>query len=380
MSHIDLPDFKIDPSKIPEVRLRFIHFQNYKAFDDVRFDFTENNQCKSFICFHGPNGSGKTTILETISLIFSRLDGREEDKIKALLGKSVRHIDGIQKAIYNDEDFLITAGLSSSIGDYEVQINKKGFLKNHPPEIKNIVYRLYYWARYDQELHRFQLIRSKWPIFKELFESVTGFKIEETKSIFNESEDPVQSEILHKYVLGFIIHKPDEIISHKECSAGERKIIKSFSTLLNKEYNPTIVCVDNAETHVETGRHIQLIESMKKCFASSQIFVSTHSYQLSRNFGNRSQLYDLRLFRLPHIVQKEPWRLYVADEIRDGISKLKSVMNPNEKISQLIMQGENLLNQCYQEKEMHNLFLDSERFLTSACTVFIGDLVSYCEK
>jgi len=377
---MDLPDFKIDPSKIPEVKIKFIHFQNYKAFDDVMFDFTENGQCKSFICFHGPNGSGKTTILETISLIFSRLEGREKDKIRALLGKSVRHIDGVQKAIYNDEDFLITAGISSSIGNYEVQINKNGFLKNHPSEIKDIVYRLYYWARYDQELHQFQLMRSKWPIFKDLFESVTGFEIEETKSVFNESEDPVQSEILDKYVLGFMIHKPDEIISHKECSAGERKVIKSFSTLLNKEYNPTIVCIDNAESHVETGRHIQLIESMKKCFNGSQIFVSTHSYQLSRNFGNRSQVYDLRLFRSSHLIQKEPWRLYIADEIKDGISKLKSVMNPSEKISQLIIQGENLLSQCYQNEEENNLFLNSEKFLTSASSIFIGDLVSYYKK
>jgi AAA15 family ATPase/GTPase len=377
MSNDFLPDFKIDASKIPEVKIKSIRFQNFKAFDDATFDFMDGNQCSNFVCFYGPNGCGKTSILETITLIFSRLEGREADHLKALLGKSVRHIKGHQSAIYNDEDFLITAAIHSSIGDYEIQINKKGFIKDHPAKIKEMVYRLCYYARYDQELNQFQLARSTWPIFKDLFESVTGFEIEEQVGVFNESSDPIQAVILRKYVLGFWVHKPDEIISHKECSAGERKIIKSFSTLLNKEYMPSVVCIDNAEMHVESGRHINLIESIKRCFPASQIFVSTHSYQISKNFGNKKQLYDLRLLRASSLIKEEPWRLYIADEIKDGISKLKSITTNKEIVDVLITDGNSIIEKCFREDNVGCIIETAEEFLRKAVSLYIGDLVYY---
>lgn len=380
MSNIVLPNFKIDPSTIPSAKIKSIAFHKFKAFEDVFFDFMDGDKCKNFICFHGPNGSGKTTILDAITLIFSRLEGRELKHLKALLGKSVRHVDGAQAAIYNDDDFLITAQIRSSIGDYEVQINKSGFIKDHPLEIKEIIYRLCYYARFDQELHQFQLNRQHWATFKDLFESITGFSIEEKEGVFDESNDPVQANILKQYVLGFWVHKPDETISHKECSAGERKIIKSFSTILNKEYMPSVACIDNAEMHVEAGRHIQLIESMKRCFPDSQIFATTHSYYISRNFGDRSQLYDLRMIKASNILKSQPWRLYLGDEIRDGLLKIKS-MTMDEKMSKwMITQGENLLKSCYEDENIESLVASSERFLSNVASVFIKDIVSYYKK
>lgn len=380
MSSIILPDYQIDSSNIPLIRIKSIHFKNYKAFDDAFFDFTDNNECQSFICFHGPNGCGKTTILEAITLIFSRLDGREEKNIKALLGKSVRHIEGNQTALYDDNDFLITANIHSSIGNYEVQINKTGFVKDHPQEIKDLVYRICYYARFDQELHQFQLNRNKWNLFKDLFQSVTGFKVEEKEDVFSASDDPVQSEILNKYVLGFWIKKPDETISHRECSAGERKIIKSFSTLLNKEYMPSIVCIDNAEMHVEAGRHINLIESMKRCFPDSQIFASTHSYQISRSFGNKKQLYDMRLLKTSEIVKEEPWRLYVIDEIKDNISKLNSVTKDKHLAVLYIEESNNLIEKILVCKDKDAIIEESCAVLKKSLEFYVNDISTHIIK
>lgn len=378
MSEISLPDFDITPDEIPSIRIKSIHFKNYKAFEDVYFDFTDNGIIKPFICFHGPNGCGKSTILDTITLILSRLEGREEEKLKALLGKSVRHVDGLQNGVYGNEDFLITSKISSNSGDYEIQINKSGFIKNHPEEIREYVYRLYYMARFDQELYRFQLNKDKWNVFKELFEAVTGFTVEQKTNIFDKSDDPVQKSILDQYIMGFWIHKPDEIISQNECSAGERKIIKSFSTLLNKEYMPSIVCIDNAEMHVESGRHIQLIESMKKCFPNSQIFATTHSYQISKNFGDKLQLYDLRLLKSSDLIKKEQWRLYLADEIRDSIFKLQSIKSCKE-INDLIGDGKKLLAACYDDS-FPGLINSSKFFIQKVSDFFIEDIVLHYNR
>jgi len=343
MPNIELPDFKIDQSDIPTVRLRSLSFEKFKVFEDYRFDFSSGDECKPFSCFFGPNGSGKTTILDSIQILFSRYDHYEESRLKVLLGKSVRHIDGVQKGIYGDDDFLITANIQSSIGDYEVQLNKSGFIKDHPDEVKGIVYRICFYARFDQELRQFQLPRSKWGIFKELFEAVTGFEIEEKKSLFDESSDPVQAEMLSRYVLNFFVHKDNEIISREECSAGERKIIKSFSTLLNKEYPPQIILVDNVAMHVESGRHLNLISSMKRCFPDSQIFSTTHSYRLSRNFGHKDQLYDLRLISNPDM---NSGRLELMDELEDNILKLKSFVVYNKVVNREIEIGEDLIKKC----------------------------------
>jgi energy-coupling factor transporter ATP-binding protein EcfA2 len=369
----------MDSSTIPDVKIKSIRFQNYKAFDDVTFDFWDEDlkDCKPFICFHGPNGCGKTTILEAIALIFSRLEGRDIDHLRALLGRSVRHIDGVQRAIYNKkDDFLLTAHLNTSLGNYEVQINKTGFIKDHPEEIKDIIGRLCFYARFDQELHQFQLNRKSWKFFRDLFESVTGFKIKEQKGVFSDSADPVQSEMLRKYILGFLVYKPDEIISHKECSAGERKIIKSFSTLLNKEYMPEVVCIDNAEMHVESGRHINLMESMKRCFPKSQIFTSTHSYQISKNFGTKNQLYDLRLLKASNLVKKEPWRLYLSDELKDNLLKLQGINRPKNEKRRYMILGERLIERCLTEKKSSDIVQKSEEFLTRILSLYVSDIIS----
>jgi energy-coupling factor transporter ATP-binding protein EcfA2 len=374
-----LPDFKLDESEIPNVRIKSIRFQNYKAFEDHTVTFGDEAP-ELFACLIGPNGCGKTTILDIIQLIFSRFDGIEQNRLKVLLGKSVRHVDGKQNGIYGDDDFLVTAHIESDIGNYEVQINKEGFIKDHPEEIKSLVYRLCFYARFDQELKTFQLERKQWPLFKELFEAVTGFEAKEIEGVFDQSDDPVQAELLSKYVLSFDVHKPDETIRHTECSAGERKIIKSFSTLLNKEYTPRIILVDNVAMHVESGRHLELIQSMKRCFPNSQIFATTHSYHISRNFGVRSELHDLRLIKVPDLIKKSQWRLYLMDEVQDAMAKLNAIVlnggDTNDSVAKHIAKGQSLLDDLMynRDEDLPNKVSD---FLQKVADFFVRDIVAY---
>ena len=343
-------------------------------------NFSGEDGCKNFACFFGPNGCGKTTILDAIQILFSRYEGRSEKYLKILLGKSVRHVDGEQTGVYGDGDFLITAEVESSIGNYEVRLNKGGFLQDHPEEIKSILYRLCFYARFDQELRNFQLARDKWPLFKDLFEAVTGFEIEEKQDLFHASDDPVQAKLFKEYILNFSIQKPNEIISQSECSAGERKIIKSFSTLLNKEYIPAVILVDNVAMHVESGRHLNLIESMKRCFPESQIFATTHSYQISRNFGDRAQLYDLRLIKVPPVVKGQPWRLYFSDEIKDCLSKLQSMTIHHDIVQMEIGKGEDLLDRCLNCENSRDLVEEVEMFMKRVAHLFVKDISSYYSK
>jgi predicted ATP-binding protein involved in virulence len=143
---------------------------------------------------------------------------------------------------------------------------------------------------------------------------------------------------------------------------------------------PSVVCIDNAEMHVESGRHINLIESIKRCFPTSQIFVSTHSYQISKNFGNKKQLYDLRLLRASSLIKEEPWRLYIADEIKDGISKLKSITTNKEIVDGLITDSNSIIEKCFREPNVGCIIEKTEEFLEKVEHLYVGDLVSYYSR
>lgn len=367
-----LPNFQLD--KLPKIRIKSIRLENYKAFEAHTFDFTNNGEIQDFICFIGPNGVGKSTILNALQLLFYRLEGRSDQNVVGMLGKAVRHVDSHMSGIYGEDDFLITAEIVTDEVEYVVQINKNGFVDgfDHPEMIKLIAYRLCYLASYDQELSRFQLNRNRLDLFIKLFKKVTGYTIEECESPFAFSEDPEQAALLDKYVLDFVIHKPNEDIHHSECSDGEKKILKSFSTLLNKDWIPQIILVDNVEMHVEQGRHVSLIEAMRECFPESQIFTTTHSYYLSRIFGKRANITDLRTIRSPKIIKEQPWRLWMMDEISEGMMKLEAIKCKDETYEL----GKILLEQLYNGgKDLRGFDESVKIFLKEVCEKIVIDMI-----
>ena len=102
-------EFEMPVLDLPLVKIKSMRFQNFKVFDDYTFDFTSENGIKEFICFIGPNGYGKSTVLNSIQMIFNRYEGREIERLKINLGKSVRHVGAEFNEISVNEDFLITA-------------------------------------------------------------------------------------------------------------------------------------------------------------------------------------------------------------------------------------------------------------------------------
>jgi len=371
MSNSSLPHLDLDEVEVPEIKLKSISFDNVQVFENETFSFIDIDAPFHFKCFHGPNGSGKTTILDAIQLLFANFKGVDKDRLRNRLAKLIRHVHKDENALYDDKkNFTITGKFESSIGDFEVVVDRNGFVKEPPKEIKSIASRICFSARFDQELDIFQLNREQWPVFKDLFESVTGYEIEETKSIFDLSDDPIQAQMLKSYVLGFWVHKPNETISHKECSAGEKKTIKCFSTLLNKEMRPQIILIDNIEMHVESGRHLNLIESVKRCFPDSQIFASTHSHQISRNFEYRWELFDMRLLKANDIVKAEPTRLLYLDELDDAMAKLDSLGDlMSEQAADLIVLGKKLRVRLLEEDHSFSSILNE-----------MGHFLSYAYK
>jgi predicted ATP-binding protein involved in virulence len=365
---IPFPNFQID--KIPNVKVKSIRFQNYKAFDNTTFDFVDKEgKIKDFVCFIGPMGSGKSTLLYTVQLLFSNFEGYESSRIENNLSKSIRHVEDKKKSRSN---FKITAKILVDGKESTLIIDKTGFKKKHPESIKTLLYRLCYLSRLDQDLNKFQLKRDRWPKFKELFESVTGYTIEEyANPFFDSSDDPHLAELLKNYVLDFLVKKPYETIHLKECSDGEKKIIKSFSTMLNLDYTPPIILIDNFEMHVHRFRHMALMDALRKCYPESQIFSTTHSHSISKALGHNAGVFDMRLLRANDLVKKEPWRLKIIDEMDDCIIKLKAV----ESIPTLITEAKKIQDLCYAPINDLEKFREMlTRFLGKVNELFVGDI------
>lgn len=325
---INQPNFYI--SNVPNIKIRSLHIKNFKAYEDYTFDFSSKGSgIKPFICFIGENGAGKSTALNVIQMLFQRYEGYTEERMLAKFSKCIRSKEYGDVNINSDDDFLLESEIESSLGNYTVRMNKTGFIDDHPDEIKRILYRLCYYARFDKELDQFQLVRDKWDNFKNLFESVTNYEINEIDDIFSSSSDMVESSMMEKYVLGFTVKKSYETIHHRACSNGEKKVIKSFSTLLNLEISPRIILVDDIAMHVALGKHIALIEAMQKCYPDSQIFSTTHSYRITKNIKRSSQIYDLRMMHSDDLLKNETWRYRVIDEIDDALYKLDGLGEGN---------------------------------------------------
>lgn len=361
-----MPNFHIE--KMPDVKIKNISIKNYKIFHDYKINFEHDGKITNFACFIGSNGSGKSTTLEIVQSLFSNYDQYEDNRLRNLLLKGVRHVEGEKD--YSG-DFCIKADISCSEGDYSVQLTKDGFSQDHPQLIKELMLRLCYYTRFDQELKIFRLPKDRWEIFKELFEAVTGFTVEQEKK-----EGTISFSIceeVEKYdVSGFYVKKPNETIYYKECSDGERKIMKSFSSLLNLQYAPSIILIDNVEMHVESGRHLPLIQAMKKCFPNSQIITTTHSYHISRNFSNKKQVYDLRLLNAKEIYKKEPWRLQIQDEIKDSIIKVDSMGG----YPVLKQNGKALLEKLDSEiSNVYEFIVELKLFINTVNNHFLYDLI-----
>lgn len=366
-----LPNFSID--RLPSLHVKSIHFQNFKAFKDCKFNFGK----KKFVCFVGPNGTGKSTSLEIIQMIFSRYEGYDLQRLKAYLGKGVRHENMHQQfdGIYSDKDFLITAEIESEFGDYEVQLNKSGFVKDHPNEIKEIAYRICHTTGFDKDMKKFHVAREQWPTFKNAFEGITGYTIEEHKTAMDMETDPIQKELLEKYVLSFSVQKPYETILHKSCSDGERKLIKTLAALLSIEYTPKIVLIDNIEMHIEIKRHRPLISVLQKYFPDTQIFATTHSHQIARDLKNLDKIYDLRLISASDLIRNEPWRLYMLDEIDDYIYKAQ-LLSSDEKANEMTMIGREVRKKLMQNVDTAGVVEEAESFVKEVSENFVKDVVA----
>jgi len=287
------------------VAIKNLKLTNFKCYENYSLEFGSDNEVYLLFGLLGPNGCGKTTILDAINMCFASYDEYEKSRLEINMSKHIRNYKNLTPQEKANSNFLIEADIMSDIVDYSIKINKSGYLEgfDHPLEIKKNIVNQCFRTRYDEELNNFQLKMERWDQFKNLFEIVTGYEVNKDDSQF--------SVILHdgkklNYVNNLIITKEYETITDRECSKGEKKIIKNFTTLLNKDIKPSIIVIDDVEMHVELDRHLMLLECIEKCFENSQVIFTTHSPKIICEF-DLDRLTDLTV---KNTISNDYWRKY----------------------------------------------------------------------
>jgi energy-coupling factor transporter ATP-binding protein EcfA2 len=293
--------------------LKSLRLKNFCNYQDHTFDFTRSDGTPyPFVCFYGPNGVGKSSILDAISLLTSDQTGRPGSYVQNSLKKYVRNTNyepSYQKLIghqYQSEmisghttdglpDMCIEGVYSFDDHDYRVTMNQDGWERNelaadqggpwshHDLALRR---RLVYSIKTDSDLslNTFQIHRTHRRDFEKIISTIMRYPVEcISTSKFKDTTDEFLTDV--------ILIKKEHKIHFKRMSAGERKICKSFSEILNLMNAlenpkpgdppmlgwPRMLLMDNVVMHVYYDRHATMVDCLKKVFSKQQIFGTTHS-------------------------------------------------------------------------------------------------------
>ncbi len=332
--------------------LKSLRLKNFCHYKDHTFSFVKKAGTPyRYICFLGPNGSGKTTILEAIGMLSMNTAGRSGFAVMSSLRKYVRNTDydptyeqtrGFKYSDdfaidYKDElsDMLIEGVYTMDGKEYVIQLTQNGYQRNDfapvapddtdPEEVSQILNsgiwgedHLLYRQRIahsvtsdsDVSLSKFQLLAPQIEKMETLAQEITRYPTEcVSPSGFTQYDRAYCTDIV------FVKYNKEEDqdyrIHFKRMSMGERKVCKSFSQLLNLMYDlenpspgepqmkswPRLLLLDNIVMHVYWDRHISMVECLKSQFSEQQIFATTHSGILIPRFkrGENDQENELMI-------------------------------------------------------------------------------------
>ena len=279
------------------LRIKELQLENFRGYRNA------NLKLGDFNYLIGPNGVGKSSMLESVALLCMSLqfdDGAfttGQQRLDKYLEKNIRNIGEKDAA----KGFRV-AGLFEYDGEeFEVVLNQNGFEKNPMLDKPWWWMGICYFARFDQDMAKFTLPLELWDRFAKYWQEITGIEIEpETYDVYfdpryeKEMKESLSGEEGKSYIVGFWMKKYGSRVHSSKCSAGERKIVRSLSEilLLPDERQPHIVLIDNLEMHVYFKRHLKMVETIKDIFAGKQLITTTHSTVIMDHY-DKSQMIDV---------------------------------------------------------------------------------------
>jgi len=245
------------------MKIRKIHIENYKLFQNIDIDFTNNGKSQNFIIIAGINGSGKTTLLK--DMIYNSLINKtinkgssieiEYNKKNVVIDYNSLQLNASEKKISQDFGLL---PLENKIFFYE------GGLSDNKQNVKNII------IKYIDSL-----------IYEQDKKSSEAYFITQNllNSIFSEFDLQIQFKGINRDREILFKNSVSDNIRIEDLSNGEQELItKAFSIYLS-EIKDSIILIDEPESslHPDWQRRVTQIYQQIADKNNNQIIVSTHS-------------------------------------------------------------------------------------------------------
>ncbi len=259
------------------MRIKKLELTNYCGGRNPVFDLN-----RDFTGLYGPNGCGKSTTLNAITTIGSNLYYGDPKRTRFQMQPYVR--DGCSS-------FEVKGLFENEGKEYEVLFTEKGLQKSDILKTEFWWPGIVYFAKFDVDTRVFCLPEAKWEKFKNCYEGIFGYPVEPD---FYDMKDPKTRQV-EVIATGFYLHKPQGKVKYERLSAGEKKVAKSLSQIINlpEERLPQIVLVDNLEMHVYYKRHLKMFETVKEMFKGMQIISTSHSTVVVEQYEPKSDLIDV---------------------------------------------------------------------------------------
>ena len=317
-------------------KLKKICLKNYCGFRDMEFDFVKDGAINPISMFIGPNGIGKSSLLNAIRLLScaSKYHGRDttlifrkdtydpnynpatqEYLVSLAMQKMERDESGriiskehdslptedpefLRTVMEGLEEMEISSVWETDDGDKEVVVTTSGVIKNEL--YTGGAADSHYYIDADSPINnvKFQLEEEKKDLFIELAETIYGYKCSfDGCELVNGSDDESEENMFY---VDFVLEKPwGDKIHFKRMSAGEKKIATLVRSLCDPEYmgEYDLILIDNIAMHIYSKRHKILIDKLLETFPDKQFISTTHSGVLP-SILPEAYVYDVEEYKI----------------------------------------------------------------------------------
>ena len=353
------------------MKIEKVHIKNIKGIKDLELLFKKDNEILDVIVLAGVNGSGKTTILESIKDFFNNKNINYEDPKKSNVDLDIffekfekNNIEEAEKNCKDKYEHKLKE-LFYALRDYEYNRKNNGeyysdlianFFEN-PPKIiyvpaENKFEEIQTYSTTLSKKYEFiNIINSN--VIKDIpsyiatrrnylatieedltMKEITSKVVKEINSIFSVLELDVKLKGFSKdeKTMPIFENSAGEEFDINDLSSGEKQLFLRTLSIKMLEPNNSIILIDEPELSLHPKWQQRIIEVYKKIGENNQIIVATHSPHILGSVSNENIfiLYRNEKGKIEAKTEDELYSSYgqPVDRVLKDIMGLESVRTP----------------------------------------------------